>query len=222
MKKRLAAALGLSFVLLAGCRAAAWRDYHYTDPVEYYFSYPTTTDLRGAPPLLIALLGKDHSPLDCIEMFQPFAVDRHFALLCPKLGGKNGLADRLQAERDLADILTALYARHGFENKFYLAGFGDGGEFALDYAFKYPGSISGVSAMSVDSFPEEVSPLGPMPVQIVVGDEDAAGRAAAQETARSWKDKGILVRLLTVAGRGRAPDQAFARLASEVIEELAQ
>jgi hypothetical protein len=24
----------LLLALLAGCRAAAWRDYHYTDPVE--------------------------------------------------------------------------------------------------------------------------------------------------------------------------------------------
>ncbi|MBM2843829.1 MAG: hypothetical protein HW404_1666, partial [Anaerolineales bacterium] len=43
-------------LLLAGCRAEAWRDYHFTDPVEYYFSSPTTTDLGGAPPLFIALL----------------------------------------------------------------------------------------------------------------------------------------------------------------------
>src|SRR3990172_12687661 len=100
--RRVLLASGL-LLLLAGCRAEAWRDYHFTDPVEYYFSYPTTTDLGGAPPLFIALLGEGRSPLDCIELFQQFAEDRFYALLCPDLGGKEGLADRVQAERDLAD-----------------------------------------------------------------------------------------------------------------------
>ena len=103
MKPRHALLLALLLVLLSGCRAAAWRDYHHSEPVEYYFSYPTSTGLGGAPPLFIALLGEDRSPLDCIELFQQFAEDRGFALLCPALGGEAELADPLQAESDLAD-----------------------------------------------------------------------------------------------------------------------
>src|SRR3972149_3968412 len=130
----------------AGCRAEAWRDYHFTDPVEYYFSYPTTTDLGGAPPLFIALLGEGRSPLDCIELFQQFAEDRFYALLGPDRGAKGGLADRVQAERDLADVLTDLYAQYDFESKFFLTGFGDGGGVALACGLEYPGSAGGVCA----------------------------------------------------------------------------
>jgi len=222
MKPRHAVVAFLALVLLAGCRAAAWRDYHHTEPVEYYFSYPTSTGLSGAPPLFIALLGEDRSPLDCIELFQKFAEDRRFALLCPKLGGKAGLADEQQAERDLADILTDLYAQHNFESKFFLTGFGDGGEFALDYGFKYPAAVSGITAMSVDAFPEAAGGLGAMPVQVLVGESDEERLAVAQDIEKDWRTRGILVRLLTVAGNGRAPNQAFARLASEVIDQIDQ
>jgi predicted esterase len=220
MSRRHALLFCLLLLLLGGCRAAAWRDYHYTDPVEYYFSYPTTTSLSGAPPLFIALLGEGRSPLDCIELFQQFAEDRQFALLCPDLGGEEGLADRPQAERDLADILTELYAEYAFESRFFLTGFGDGGEFALDYGLKYPGSISGVSAMSVDTYPETFSASGALPVQILVGESDAERLAAAQETEQAWRARGVLVRLLVVGGDGRAPNQAFARLASQVIDQF--
>ncbi len=221
MKLRLALLAPLIVLLLSGCGGAAWRDYHHTDPVEYYFSYPATT-LRGAPPLFIALLGKGHSPLDCIKLFQQFAEDRHFALLCPELGGEGGLSDRVQAERDLAAILTDLYAQYDFEDKFFLTGFGDGGEFALTYGFTYPSAISGISAMSVDAYPEDFGPTGALAVQILVGKSDEDRLAAAQEVEQGWRARGVLVRLVEVDGNGRAPNLAFARLASQAIDELAQ
>src|SRR3989304_3072005 len=125
MKSRRALLASGLLLLLAGCRAQAWRDYHYTDPVEYYFSYPTTTDLGGAPPLFIALLG-------------------------------------------------------------------DGGEFALEYGLKYPGSVSGISAMSVDSYPETFGATGAMPVQILVGGSDTDRLAAAQGTEAGWWGRGVI------------------------------
>jgi hypothetical protein len=222
MKPRRALVVFVTLVLLTGCRASAWRDYRYTDPVEYYFSYPSTTGLGGAPPLFIALLGEGRSPLDCIELFHQFAEDRRFALLCPKLGGEAGLADEQQAEKDLAGILTDLYAQHIFESKFFLTGFGDGGQFALDYGFKYPGAVSGITAMSVDSYPEVAGSIGPMPVQVLVGESDKERLAAAQDIEKDWRARGILVRLLTVPGDGGAPNQAFARLAAEVIDQIDQ
>jgi predicted esterase len=220
MKPRHAVLACCSFLLLAGCRAAAWRDYLHTDPVEYYFSYPTAGGLGGAPPLFIALLGEDRRPLDCIELFQQFAEDRQFALLCPELGGDDGLADLPQAERDLAVILTDLYAEYDFENKFFVTGFGDGGEFALEYGLKYPGSVGGISAMSVDTYPESFGAVGAMPVQILVGEADPDRWEAAQEIDEAWRARGVLVRLLSVEGDGGAPNQAFARLAAQVIDQF--
>ena len=220
MKTRRLLSLVVLAAFLTGCRAAAWRDYHYTEPVEYYFSHPSSTGLRGAPPLLIALLGEGRSPLDCIELFQPFAEDRDFALLCPALGGEQGLADRAQAERDLADILTALYEQYDFRDKFYLTGFGLGGEFALEYGMKYPASVSGISAMSVDAYPQPGVPTGAMSVQVLAGESDEDRLAEARAIEEAWRNLGVLIRVLPVEGNGRAPTQAFARLAAQAIDQI--
>ena len=209
-------------LLLSACRAAAWRDYHFTEPVEYYFLYPEGAGSTGPAPLFVALLGEDRSPLDCIELFNRFADDRGYGLLCPELGGGEGLADWQQAELDLSAILTQLYSSQTFQDRFFLAGFGDGGTFVLEYALKYPAAVSGVSAMSPRTYPAVFAPPGPLPVQFIVGAEDEEGLEAAQAAEQAWRGLGILVRLVPIDGNGRSPSQTFARLASQLVDEVSR
>ena len=209
-------------LVLSACRAAAWRDYHFTEPVEYYFYYPDSAGVTGPAPLFIGLLGEQRSPLDCIELFNQFAEDRGYGLLCPDLGGQGGLADSLQAGQDLSAILTQLYNSHTFQDRFFLAGFADGGTFALEYALTYPGAVIGVSAMSPEGFPEVLVSPGPLPVQFVIGEGDEEGLAAAQAAEQTWQAWGILVRLVPVEGNGRSPSQTFARLASQLADEVSR
>ncbi len=214
--------LPILLVLMSACSGAAYRDYHFTDPVEYYYFYPEGAGAAGPAPLFIALLGDKSSPLDCIKLFQQFAKDRRYALLCPDLGGDQGLANPLQAERDLAAILTKLYSTNTFQNRFFLTGFGDGGSFVLDYALKYPQAVSGVSAMSVDAYPENFAPPGPLPVQLLAGTQDPEGLATAKEIGQNWLAQGILVDVVAVEGNGRSPSKAFARFASELLHQVSQ
>lgn len=207
-------------LLLASCRAAAWRDYLRTEPVEHYFYYPPARGVAGPPPLFVALLGDRLGPLDCIELFYQFAEDRQFALVCPRLGGREGLADVVQAERDLAGVLGNLYAEYTFQEQFYLTGFAEGADFALAYALRYPGAVSGVSAMSIGTYPESFVPPGPLPVQLIVGEEDEEGLAAARDVEQVWNAQGILVRVVEIEGDGRSPSQAFARFASGLIDQI--
>lgn len=219
MRLRRILAIGL-VLALAGCRAAAWQDYHHTDPVEYYFWRPESVSPRGPRLLVIALLGESGSPLDCIELFQPLAEDRGYALLCPRLGGAQGLEDPLVAEQDLAAVLRELYADSTFQDRFFLAGFADGGSFALAYAFKYPQAVVGVSAMSVGEYPEAFGVVGAPPVQLVIGSGERGGLRAAQAIEQAWRAFGLLVRVVEVGGDGRRPTLDFARLASQLAEEV--
>lgn len=219
MRLRLVLTVGI-VLALGGCRAAAWRDYRETTPVEYYFWHPQVESPRGPPVLVIVLLGEGGSPLDCIELFQPLAEDRGYALLCPRLGGSQGLEDPLAAERDLAAILGDLYARDTFNSQFFLAGFADGGTFALEYAFKYPQAVIGVSAMSVGEYPEAFGVVGAPPVQLVLGMQDRSGLEAARATVEAWRTFGLLVRVIEVDGDGRRPSLDFARLASGLSDEV--
>ncbi len=212
--------LPLFLALLTACQGSAYRDYRFTDPVEYYYLYPEGAGTGGLAPLFIALLGEKHSAVDCMDLFQQFARDRSYALLCPDLGGDQGLSDPLQAERDLAAILTELYSTNTFQDRFFLAGFGNGGSFALEYALKYPQAVSGVSAMSVEAYPETFVPPGPLPVQLLAGEEDAEALAAAQAIGQAWLAQGMLVDVVPVEGNGRSPSKAFARFASELLDQV--
>jgi pimeloyl-ACP methyl ester carboxylesterase len=220
MRRRLLL-LPVLVLALSAC-ADAWRDYHYSDPVEYYYYYPESAGAAGRAPLFIALLGEGRSPQDCIELLNQFADDRGFALLCPDLGGAEGLSDPLQAERDLSAILTRLYSSQTFQDRFFLAGFADAGTFALDYGLKYPAAVSGVSARSPESYPELSTSPGPVPVQLVIGQEDEEGLAAAKLAEQTWLGWGIPVRLIAVEGDGRAPSQTFARLAAQLLDEVSR
>lgn len=219
LRSMLAAGLLLA---LAGCRAAAWQDFHRTEPVEHYFWSPEVESPRGPPLLVIVVLGEGGSALDCIELFQPLAQDRGYALLCPQLGGRQGVEDVLAAEFDLAAILSGLYAEQTFRTRFFLAGFGNGGEFALAYALRYPNAVSGVSAMSVEEYPEAFGAVGAPPLQLVVGAEDRAGLQVAQAIGQAWRTYGFLVRVIEVAGDGRRPSLDFARLASQLAGEVSR
>lgn len=206
--------------LLVACADNRWREYRFTEPSEYYFYFPETTLRRGAVPLLISLLGEDRSARDCMELFQSYAFDREIALLCPASQGGNVLEDRLQAETDLAAILAQIYTTHVFQDRFFLAGFGDAGTFALEYGLKYPGAVGGVSAMSVETFPDLPVPFGAPPVQLLVGESDPKGLAKAEEQEQTWRDAGMLIRVASVDGDGRSPSIGFARLASELIDQI--
>lgn len=206
--------------LLAACGGNVWREYRFTEPSEYYFYYPEATVRRGPPPLLIALLGEDQSARDCMELFHSYAVDRGIALLCPASQGGDDLVDRVQAETDLAAILAQIYTTHVFQERFFLAGFADAGTFALEYGLKYPGAVGGVSAMSVETFPELPVPFGAPPVQLLVGESDQKGLERAGEQEQTWRTAGMLIRVATVDGDGRSPSIGFARLASELIDQI--
>lgn len=210
----------LGWMLLSGCGSGSWRQYRFTNPSEYYFYYPETETLRGPPALLIGLLGEGRSDLDCIELLHSFALDRKIAVLCPARQGGVALEDRLQAQTDLAEILGQIYSTHTFRNQFFLAGFGDAGTFALEYGLQYPAAVGGISAMSVEDFPDGPVPAGAPPVQLLVGSTDRQGLEKAQAQEQVWREAGLLIRVATVEGDGRSPSVGFARLASELIDQM--
>lgn len=221
---RLRAALLIFFLLplVAGCLPDPWREYHFTEPSDYYYSYPAPEGLRGPPPLLVGYLGGGQSARDCIDLLHSFAEEQGIALLCPSVEGRDGLADRLKVETELAAILRQIYSTNVFEDRFYLAGFGNGGDFVLEYGLKYPGAVRAVSAMSVETYPEMPVPYGVPPVQLLVGETDEEGQTKAWAQEAIWRPAGMPVRVVSVAGSGRAPSVGFARLTTELIHQISR
>jgi pimeloyl-ACP methyl ester carboxylesterase len=219
---RLAVLFFAGLLLLAACGPDPWGKYHYTNPSDFYYAFPPTEGLRGPPPLLVVYLGGGRSERDCIDLFYEFVTEKGIALLCPWVEGRDGLDDRLNVETELAAILGQIYTSNVFEDKFYLAGFGDAGGFVLEYGLKYPSAVRAVSVMSVETYPEMAIPFGAPPVQLLAGESDEEGLAKARAQEEIWRSTGMAVRVVPVDGNGRAPSVGFARLTTDLIDQISR
>jgi pimeloyl-ACP methyl ester carboxylesterase len=162
------------------------------------------------------LPGEAASAAECFDLWQPIAEDRELALICPELPDE-ALSEPGAMDLRLGDVLTSAYAEASLASRFFLAGFGDSGVFALEYAFRYPRFVSGVSVMSVEAFPEPNSNAAHAPFQFAVGESDRDRKTAAEAAAESWRQAGLLVRVVSVAGNGERPNQDFARLVGDLV-----
>jgi hypothetical protein len=221
MRGRTRIPLLVSVLLLSACSLeSTWADYYHDEAVPYYLYLPSNP-LAGPPPLMVVLLGAGGSAAECFDLWQPIAEDRELALVCPELPEET-LADPRAVELRLSEVLTGIYRQATLRPSFFMVGFAEAGAFALEYAFRYPDYVSGVSAMSVEVYPPPSSVGSHIPFQFAVGEDDRVGQAAADATAGAWRGLGLLVRVVTVEGNGESPNLDFARLAGELAWQVSR
>ena len=210
-------------VLAAACsRASEWKDYFHDDPLPYYLYLPEGQTGIYPPPLFVGLLGEGGTAADCFDLWQPLAKERELVLICPELAGGAALTGNTDAEQDMAQVLTQLYSQYTLQPRFFLAGFGDAGRFALDYALRYPQVVSGVSVMAVDEFPAGSTAVANLPFLVALGESDRARAPATDAAAEAWHQLGLLIRVVPISGDGNRPTLDFARLAAELCSQTAR
>jgi pimeloyl-ACP methyl ester carboxylesterase len=206
--------------LLSACSPESkWDDYYRDEVVPYYLYLPGSASAPA--PVLVVLPGEAASAAECFDLWQPIAEDRELALICPELPDE-ALSVPSAMDLRLGDVLTSAYGEASLASRFFLAGFGDSGVFALEYAFRYPQFVSGVSVMSVEAFPEPNSSAAHAPFQFAVGESDRDRKTTAEAAAESWRQAGLLVRVVSVAGNGERPNQDFARLVGDLAVQTAR
>jgi len=208
--------------LLSACSSESkWEDYYRDAVVPYYLYLPGSASPSAPAPVVVVLLGESASAAECFDLWQPIAEDRELALICPELPDE-ALSDTSAMELRMGEVLTSAYGEASLAPRFFLAGFGDSGAFVLEYAFRYPQFVSGVSVMSVEAFPTPSSSAAHAPFQFAVGESDRDGQTAAEAAAETWRQAGLLVRVVSVAGNGNRPNQDFARLVGELASQTSR
>ncbi|HSB89950.1 MAG TPA: hypothetical protein VLD63_07995 [Anaerolineales bacterium] len=217
------AGLLVCFGLLAACgRGAAWKAYFHDDPLPYYLFVPQGITNPNPPALMVGLLGEAGDIVDCFDLWQKLAEERGMALICPELAGGDSLIDNIDADRDLGTVLTDVYASQALQPRFFLAGYGDAGAFALSYALQFPQVVSGVAVMAVDEFPAPSANASNIPFLLALGDDDRARKPAADAATEAWRQMGLSFRLVSIRGDDRQPTQDFARLAAELCQQTSR
>jgi poly(3-hydroxybutyrate) depolymerase len=149
-----------------------YRSFHYDQPSEYYLYLPQDNGSSGEWSLFVGVHGEHQQAVDCFDTWEGYANDFEFALLCPAFQVEDGAILPFEGERVLADILTALYGKYHFKERFFIAGFSTGGSFAVHYGYRYPQALNGVAAIASAAYPEPAPQAQELPLLLIVGDED--------------------------------------------------
>ncbi len=209
---------GLLVGLSAGCAGRSQMEtYHRTTPYDYYVYRPAAYSPAERLQLFVALHGEDQDSYECLRFWKSYADDVGFILLCPSLPVVNGSIDSAQARSRLGPILQAVYSEMSVRDQFFLAGFSQGAEVALAYAYLYPTAVSGVSVISAGNFPPPGPGAGGLPILITVGDRDAARANAAKAYADQLAAAGFKARLVVLAGVDHSLSSASARVTVDLL-----
>ena len=210
-------------LMLSGCAVLdGSRAYRHRTPTEYYLYPPENYVPDGKWSLFIGLYGEGESSRDCYKQWQRYAEEYEFVLLCPKLVEEDGAFSIAEGEQTISRVLSEVYKQVVVDDRFFVAGYSAGGDFALAYAYRYPNAIVGVSIISAENFPQPSAQAIDLPVLITVGDRDDERAEAAQGFSEALEARGFAARLVVLPGVGHQLSGDATRLTLDFFEQVTQ
>lgn len=203
-------------VAMSGCGSGTDASaYRSTDPFEYYVYFPEDYKADVNWLLLVGVHGAGETGEDCFRRWQPLADDYSFVLLCPTFQVSDGVMNDSDSGNKIATLLRILYSTYPFQEQFFIAGNGAGGEFALRYALRYPYAMSGVASLAAENYPAPTTAAEDLPILVVVGERHTAGVEGAQVFEEGMRMLNLPVRVLVLDGEDEDLSSDASRLAIE-------
>lgn len=208
---------------LSGCAVLdSSRAYRHETPSEYYLYYPENYVPDGRWTLFIGLYDVGEKSRDCYRRWQRYAEEYEFVLLCPTLIEEDGAFKLAEGERTISNVLSEVYKQVVVDDRFFVAGYSAGGEFALAYAYRYPHAIVGVSVISAGSFPLPSTQAIDLPVLITVGERDEERAKAAREFSEALEASGFAARVVVLPGVDHQLSGDATRLTLDFFKQVTQ
>jgi poly(3-hydroxybutyrate) depolymerase len=146
--------------------------YRHVQPVEYYLYVPKAYSADQEWPLFIGMHSIGGNGLDCWYLWQRFAEEEGFILLCPSVPWTNDY-DKSLGETTVWSVITEIKKDYRIQQRMFLNGVLMGGLFAQDFACDYPGYVSGLSLLSTPEYVKHELFSEPIPMLIVIGGKEA-------------------------------------------------
>jgi predicted esterase len=141
-------------------------------------------------------------------MWQAYADEEGFVLVCPTLSDEQGGWFQNQGENALVHILNGIYSEYSIENKIFLAGFSAGAQFVQGFAFDIPSYVSGVSSISSGNYYPPTRQSRNIPFLVIIGDRDDTVRIEGAEAfASALESNGYSVEYHLLPGVGHGVSQ---------------
>jgi phospholipase/carboxylesterase len=199
------------WLLVGGCLAACSsqpltlrhdpKPYHRDQPAEYYLYLPSSYTVDKDWPVFVGIHGFGQDGRECLDMWQEYADQEGFVLVCPSLSDESGGWYQDQGEKTLRAVLEEVHKEVRVQHKLFLAGFSAGAQFAQGFAFDYPGSVTGVAVLSSGNYYEPSSNASGIPFLVVIGDQDyAAAVKSAGQFSEMLKQAGFSIEMHILPG----------------------
>lgn len=180
--------------------------YRHSQPVEYYLYAPKYYSPDHAWPLFVGLHGSGSSGLECWNLWQTYADQEGFILLCPSIPGEAGGYYQDVGEGTVWSAVGQVQKDYRVSSRLFLAGFSAGAYFIQGFALHYPQSVSGLAILSTGYYVPGLQTRVPILVAIGGADHPDSIRAN-QELVADLTQKGFDVQYQVFPGVGHEVTQ---------------
>jgi acetyl esterase/lipase len=181
------------------------QQYKHVQPVEYYLYVPKAYSADQEWPLFVGIHGAGGSGLDCWNLWQSYADQEGFILLCPSIpGDQNGFYQDV-GENTVWSAIGEVKKEYRVRSRMFFTGFSAGAYFIQGFTYHYPQSVSGLSILSAGLYlnPNMFAEL--IPILVVIGDSDhATAVQTSQMFVRDLRQFGLDVEYELMPGVGHA------------------
>jgi acetyl esterase/lipase len=196
-------------------------EYRHSQPVEYYLYAPDKYSADQEWPLFVGIHGAGGRGLDCWNMWQTFADEEGFILLCPSIpGDPNGFYQDV-GENTVWSAIGEVKKEYRVGNRMFFAGFSAGAFFIQGFVYHYPQYVSGLAILSSGLYldPRVFAEL--IPMTVVIGDADHAPSVQSSQTfVDGLRQYGFDVQYERMPGVGHAFTPTAQRLTIELFRKI--
>ena len=174
--------IGVTVLTLLSQPAAAIdpAPYRHLQPAEYYLYVPTNYSSDREWPLFIGMHGSGGSGLDCWNLWQTYAEEEGYILLCPSIPGDAAQGYRSDvAENIVWKTVGEVQKQYRVSQRMFFAGVSGGAYFVQIFAAHYPNHVSGLAILSTGYVGPEMQAR--VPVLVAIGGADNPASIQANE-----------------------------------------
>ena len=191
------------------------------DPTEYYLYLPVDYSPEREWPVFVGIHGFDGSGLDCLSLWQVYADQHGFVLVCPSLAQEGGGWYQDQGDASLSKVLQHVDQECHVQKRIFLAGFSAGATFAQGFALVHPAEVSAVATLSAGSYYEPDPQARSVIFLVVIGDQDnPAGIRGAENFNQALEQGGFSTEFHILPGVGHAVSTEARELTIALFDRL--
>ena len=179
--------------------------YKHVQPVEYYLYVPENYSDNREWPLFVGIHGAGGNGLQCWQLWQAYADEEGFILLCPSIPGFPDGFYQDVGENTVWAAVGEVKKEYRVRQRMFFSGFSAGAYFIQGFTYHYPQHVSGLSILSSglyvhpNAFPEII------PMLVVIGDRDNMSAVqTSQMFVQGLQNYGFNVQYVVMPGVGHA------------------